>query len=543
MNRTECVQEASMLKNTANTDDIGAANCAAGAKARAGVSIAALAARLRDDEGGNVALTFGLMVVPCMMILGSAVDLGRMLHAKNQMQGLVDNMALTAGRAVQKALAGSNYLAIAEAAAQEYWNSSKSQIAMAAKENTTGPQLAQKLTVTADSTFTKFNMKWETWVATPFISSIAILDAFMGTAAQSNSGAPSGCGSIWQCQLVTVEAQVVLQSGGNNKDLNIETSLMLDVTGSMDGQKIADLKLAAIDLIDIVVWNDQSRVTSRVALAPFAAAVNVGEAMADNVRGAYSGFLNGVSPTNTTGYKQFNFTRYNSTSQTTTFRLSKHCVTERQGTERFTDASPAVARLSPSYQTNTEYFSGSGGRCDVIDINDPEVNQVLPLTSDKSELKDRIQKFKVGGATAGQLGTAWAWYLLSPNWSSYFPTSARPGAYGDEKVKKIAVLMTDGDYNTQTWNGVWDRNANTKHANASAPNGSSQSQAETLCTNIKAKGIEVFTVGFQVSTNAKNMLKACATDHAHYYDATSGQALRMAFRDIALRISSIRLEE
>ena len=54
--------------------------------------------------------------------------------------------------------------------------------------------------------------------------------------------------------------------------------MMLDVTGSMGGDKIVDLQAAAKDLIDIVVWGDQSKYTSRVALAPFAPAVNVGEA-------------------------------------------------------------------------------------------------------------------------------------------------------------------------------------------------------------------------------------------------------------------------
>ena len=53
--------------------------------------------------------------------------------------------------------------------------------------------------------------------------------------------------------------------------------MMLDVTGSMDGDKIVDLQAAAKDLIDIVVWGDQSKYTSRVALAPFAPAVNVGD--------------------------------------------------------------------------------------------------------------------------------------------------------------------------------------------------------------------------------------------------------------------------
>ena len=53
--------------------------------------------------------------------------------------------------------------------------------------------------------------------------------------------------------------------------------MMLDVTGSMAGDKIVDLQVAAKDLIDIVVWGDQSKYTSKVALAPFAPAVNVGD--------------------------------------------------------------------------------------------------------------------------------------------------------------------------------------------------------------------------------------------------------------------------
>ena len=51
---------------------------------------------------------------------------------------------------------------------------------------------------------------------------------------------------------------------------------MLDTTGSMSGQKILDLKAAAKDLVDIVVWDDQSQYTSKIAIAPFSAHVNVG---------------------------------------------------------------------------------------------------------------------------------------------------------------------------------------------------------------------------------------------------------------------------
>jgi hypothetical protein len=49
--------------------------------------------------------------------------------------------------------------------------------------------------------------------------------------------------------------------------------------------KIDAAKSAAKDLVDIVIWNDQSQYTSRIALAPFAEAVNVGTTLAPLVRG------------------------------------------------------------------------------------------------------------------------------------------------------------------------------------------------------------------------------------------------------------------
>jgi hypothetical protein len=170
-------------------------------------------------------------------------------------------------------------------------------------------------------------------------------------------------------------------------------------------------------------------------------------------------------------------------------------------------------------------------------------------------LKRRIDKLVTGGSTAGQLGTAWAWYLLSPNWNTVlqqaFPTSSAAGPYSDlttlnskgqPKLRKIAVLMTDGDYNINYCKGVEAKDSNqTPDINCNSENGQSQAQATSLCTAIKNAKIEVYTVGFQVSTAAKAFLTSCATDASHYYDATTEVALQAAFRDIALKIATLRL--
>lgn len=59
---------------------------------------------------------------------------------------------------------------------------------------------------------------------------------------------------------------------------NVEVALVLDTTGSMVGAKISDLKLAAKDLVDIVVQEKQTPYYSKVSIVPYSMAVNVGSA-------------------------------------------------------------------------------------------------------------------------------------------------------------------------------------------------------------------------------------------------------------------------
>jgi hypothetical protein len=61
---------------------------------------------------------------------------------------------------------------------------------------------------------------------------------------------------------------------------------------------------------------------------------------------------------------------------------------------------------------------------------------------------------------------------------------------------------------------------------------------------MKAKGITVYTVGFQLDTpTAEDTLKECASGPDKFYKAEDGEQLRLAFRDIALRLASLRLSQ
>ena len=135
--------------------------------------------------------------------------------------------------------------------------------------------------------------------------------------------------------------------------------------------------------------------------------------------------------------------------------------------------------------------------------------------------------------------------MLSPNWSSLWSSSSTPAAYGTAKLKKIAILMTYGEYNTQYTSKGVDDGSSSFTSCPNAANGCSSAQAIAQCTAMKAKGIEVYTIGFQLggSQIAIDTLSNCATDASHFYNSATGDALKAAFNDIALKISTLYLAQ
>lgn len=451
------------------------------------------AARLRGlakDDRGSVVIMFGLTIFIIFTIVGSAVDYGRAMLARARLQAAVDSSVLAAARVWQL----ENDLELAEQKALAHFDSNKPD------------QPSRVVEFTPDMVSATFTMVGETTVRTPFLSFVNYPQITVATRGQA------------------------LIAGGGNAGTNLEVSLMLDVTGSMAGSKIEDLKAAAKDLIDIVIWSDQSEYTSRVALAPFSSAVNAG-ALGPSI--AYE-------PNSSRDFKL----RNGDTKKR--YRTDNYCVSERTGSNAFTDVAPTGNnRIPRAYQTS------SSSACV------PSAH-IVPMTSNKDTLKGVINGFVASGNTSGHLGTAWAWYLLSPNWSSVFPEGSKPQPYsmlaqvgekGQPLLKKVAVLMTDGEYNYQYCNSttpntagatIPDYDTGSSGANCKSPNGTSTSQARQMCTAMKAAGITVYTVGFDIggSGSAFTTLQGCASEPHMFYNTTTGDELRNAFRHIATSIAA-----
>jgi Flp pilus assembly protein TadG len=261
---------------------------------------------------------------------------------------------------------------------------------------------------------------------------------------------------------------------------DIEVGLQLDVTGSMDSlqggvSKISALRNAAKDAVDIMIPDTKGPHKVRIGLAPFSSAVNAG-----------------------------------SLAQAVTNNVSSSCTQERLDlTLQASDVPPVgVAAIKKA------------GGC--------PSSKVVGLTDDKAALKTAISGLTAGGGTAGHLGAAWSWYLVSPNWASIWGGDA-PAPYADGKTVKVAIMMTDGDYNNFGGNGGNEV--------------LSQKYALDTCAAMRAKGITIYTVGFgdDIVGTAKDTLVGCATDSTKFFLAKSEAELKAAFTDIARDIISLKL--
>lgn len=310
--------------------------------------------------------------------------------------------------------------------------------------------------------------------------------------------------------------QVNVSMGALYSERIVEVSMVLDVTGSMsDRNKIGDLKVAAKSAVKSFLENGSDN--TRVAITPYSWGVNAG-GLKSNVRD-----LNGNVP-------------------------ADGCSTERRGPQMFSDASPTADKVTRA--NDFRFYDVGNGKTGTITNGNwtcPAV-PVQPLTKDAKTLNSMIDKLEAKGATAGQIGIQWGWYMLSPNWKSALPTKSEPAAYAVANTEKYMIVMTDGMFNSEA----------TGLSNAAIPSHpgvtlASGRLALSYCNAIKDRNIKVYTIGFDLKnagsatqqTEVKRMLTDCAStpvgSEKTFYNAENGDDLKKAFDDIAARIQTLRL--
>lgn len=401
--------------------------------------ISYLIRKFNGSDRGTIAPLFGMMMLAVVISIGLAIDMARGTRLSQDAGGALDAAALAAAKSLRLDNAADAELL---SLANDYFDANFSGLPVSERRITAEiDRINHGVTLTAELTID---------------SSLA--------------------GIVGQDKI-----NVVTRSEAVYDVRNVELSMMLDVSGSMAGSKIADLKTASSDLVEILLDANGNGSDHKIGIAPFSTSVNAGSYAAtignrfDRRGRAYAG-------------------------------ASTTCLSDRSGTNAFTDANPTLGT-----------FNMRATSC--------PTSTVLPLTNDRDILLDHIDGLRANGMTAGHLGTAWAWYILSPQWASLWPADSAPVAYGEEDYQKVAILMTDGMFN-QTYEGA---------------NGTSEAQARALCTNMKTAGLTIYTVGFEAPPEVLPVLQFCATSPKHFFDASNGTELIQTFRTIAERLSGLRL--
>jgi len=439
--------------------------------------------KVTKNEDGNVAIMFAVSTVAILVGLGVAIDTGLAQKTKIQLQNTADAAVLAAAKS------GETDLAKLQALAEQYVGANSG----------SASNVATTLTLTTDGRVrvgvrSKYDTQFASFVGKPEIN-IAVL-----------SEAP----------LTSSEP--------------VNVALVLDVTGSMKGAKLTNLKSAANGLIDTLDGYDNDAL--KVSIVPFSNYVNVGLSRRNQ------NWLDVEDDSFSTGAEVCKMVH----SRTNCRKVASICNNDGISyscMKTVCDKGPKVQRCwTPNNNRvwrgcvgsrNTPWnerarFSGKkipglmNARCN---------EEILPLTAQMSDVKTKISSLSAKGNTYIPSGLSWGWRTLDTN----MPLTEAVGPYAGN-TEKVLVLMTDGA-NTKSKNGDWHEGGSVSKANNTTRN---------LCNNIKSSDIQIYTIAYEITdTTTKNLMRNCASKSSMYFDANNAAQLTAAFDSIGSSLIKLRL--
>lgn len=170
----------------------------------------------------------------------------------------------------------------------------------------------------------------------------------------------------------------------------------------------------------------------------------------------------------------------------------------------------------------------------------PVAARRLSDTWSANTLTTYVDSLRARGNTYHDFGMIWGARFISPN--GIFGSTNSTAPNGDAIARHI-IFMTDGTQATnQSVNGLygiewWDRNITTD-GSQSQMRDNHAARFQAVCRAARNKNISVWVVAF--GTDLSDNLEDCATA-GRAFEAESASELRDTFRDIAEKISALRL--
>lgn len=448
-----------------------------------------------SEKGGNVAMIFALAVLPIFMMAGIAIDFRFASNSQDKAQYTLDQALLAATIEREQGKSKEEVQATFEAYFEKVYAAA-------------GPP------------------------ATCTTPTLQYVDDSYDMIAASSCTHPTTIYAAFGTDTINFDVTARSTYGIGKLDV----AFVFDVSGSMAGTKLTDLRAAARSSVKTILPTDLvASGNIRIGMVSYSHFVNAGVYFPDVVESA-------TYPVTTSGPAYLSWTPvdgetcvpktvyfwgwypvdvYECTAGTTVqVPYDTTCVSERTGTDKYTAKKPGTDAWLPiavSYSRNGYWYPKS--EC-------PSQGP-LPLTNSLTAIDNYITNLNAVGGTAGHQGVAWGWYLIDPDWAHVWPTSSEPLPYTEPDSTKVIILMTDGQFN----------------ATYAAGQGTSDEQARKICDEIhKNPEIVVFSVAFQAPEPGQKVLEYCATETENYFSASTSEQLQDAYDTIATAITDLRIK-
>lgn len=342
----------------------------------------------------------------------------------------------------------------------------------------------------------------------------------------------------------TIEVDAVAEA--TQTATNLELSLVLDVSSSMLGAKIDNLRTSSKDFVDQILTQSDRQHTS-MSIIPFGGTVNVGNLFDDLVVPLGSATV--IDPDSATydigeGVVDADFR----------FSFDNRCI-EYENDDFGRDTIPLGSRGQvPDYWRWYNYHPW----CPTDD------SAVLFNSNNVTALQQRLDDMTLSDGTGMDIGAMWGLKSLSPEWRGLLggDFSNRPQNFNNRTIK-VLVIMTDGNITRQfrpddpaAFNDTNRQLNSSIRINASGGQTVTQQGAVTddgnddtaighfirVCDEAKANDIIVYTIGFQIASGsiAESLLQECASDTFNYFQIETLD-LQVAFNSIAASVDSLRI--
>lgn len=324
---------------------------------------------------------------------------------------------------------------------------------------------------------------------------------------------------------------------------DIEISLVLDVSFSMSGAKIASLRTSAKNFIDVIMGENANSLNTSMNIVPFGGNVNIGAPLAARLM---PGGTADWDPSDS-DYRATTSSPDAKADALYRFTGGMNCIEtklEDYGTSKIADSSRSQI---PRFLHQNSLLS----------ICPEDESSILYNSGAKQALKDKIDDLVLSHGTGMDVGADWGLKTLSPSHRGIIggDFSDRPTDFNGSN-QKILVIMTDGNITGQGRPREPNNPSRLTDPSQMANNphivpGSWSSTSSTddavgrfkkVCEVAAQNNIMVFTIGFRIDRGgiADQLLDYCATDSSKYYFVETLDPSE-AFDGIAQSVSQLRI--